>query len=335
MILRIASILSLLLLLGCPKGGMPGIPSNSDGVNPNACGGYAKTEVGAKLKGFFKASVQLNEIVLDAEGRMKASCKLMAKILEIDQSGETKDVCARVSASIEDGLKVGLKAGAKLVVEYEPPVCSVDVNVAASAAAKCEGQASADVAISCEGSCSGTCKGECDGTCSANGASGGCDGRCEGTCKGECSGGCEGHADVNASAECEAQAEVQANANAKCTKPELKVEFAADAVVDKGRIKKIALALKEGFPRILMLSAKMKGPVTAAFKTWADSAKGLAKSSADLYGSLGAQASCVSGQLAGAVGMIGGIQSSMDVQMDVSVSMSASASAEGSASAGQ
>lgn len=342
MLLRtLPPILVALALVNC--GGVPGVPGVPGGaskdVNPNSCGSYANTDVGAKLKSFLQATVQLQEIVAESEVEMGASCKGMAQKLELDDSGSTSEVCNRVSDGIKEMLSVGLSANASLTIDYKPAVCEVNIDVAASAAAKCEASASGEVSVTCEGTCSGTCKGACDGTCEGSAGSGGsggeCNGTCEGTCGGECSGGCEGNADVQASAECEAHAEVSANAEAKCTKPEVKIEFAADVVLDKPKVDMVVAALKEGMPQILMLSAKIKGPVTAAFTTWSASAKALSKSSGDLFADLGREAAtCVGGQLAAAAGMVAGIQSSLDVQVEVSVSVSASASAEGGGSAG-
>ena len=56
-----------------------------------------------------------------------------------------------------------------------------------------------------------------------------------------------------------------------------------------------------------------------AFKTWAKTVKGL-------KGAVSGAGLCVSGQIAGALGMLGGIQSSMSVSVEASVSVSGSAS---------
>src|SRR5690606_5005421 len=72
MMRRFATVLSSALLagalasMGCPGGGglpggsnLPGGASNAGSVDPNSCGDYASSDVGAKLKGFLEASVQL------------------------------------------------------------------------------------------------------------------------------------------------------------------------------------------------------------------------------------------------------------------------------------
>ena len=309
-------------------GGVPGVPgvpgSKATSVDPNTCGNYAATDVGKKLKGFLAATLTLNEAVLEAEAEMKVSCAAMAKELGVSEEGDTATVCNAVSESIKENLSMGLKGGAALTITYEPAVCTINASAAASAAASCEGSASADVGVSCEGTCQGTCNGECEGSTGSGG-------ECEGVCKGSCEGTCQGYANVDASMECEASAEVTASVEAECTEPSLEIEFAADLVVDAPKVEMVKAALMAGLPKLLTIQAKVKGPLLGAFATWAKSAKGLASSSGKLVGSLGDQAACVSGQLAGAAGMVAGVKSSLDVQVEVSVSVSASASAEGSA----
>ena len=337
-------LLSTVALAGCPGTGVPAIPDlpgtggAASSVDPNSCGNYAASAAGKKLKGFLEATLTLQESVASAEVEMKASCVLMATELGISTEGDTATVCKAVAAAIQEDLSVGLKAGAKLTVDYQPAQCIVSADVAAEVAAKCEASAGAEVAVTCEGTCEGTCKGTCEGSCEGSAGTGGsdgeCNGACQGRCKGECSGGCDGHADVQASAECEAQAEIRANVEAECTEPELTVEFEADVVLDAPKVEKVQSALISGLPPLLVVSAKIQGPVRAAFTTWSKAAGQLADSSAKLYSSLGDQAACVAGQLGAAVAMIAGIQSSIDLQIEVSVSVSASASTAGGASAG-
>lgn len=318
--------LSVFALSAC--GGVPGVPGIPGGkaseVNPNTCGNYAATDVGKKLKGFFEATVALDAAVLETEAEMKVSCAVMAKELGVSEEGDTKTVCNAVADSIKEHLSVGLKAGAALTINYEPAVCTINASATASAAASCEGSASAEMGATCEGTCQGTCNGECEGSTGSGG-------ECEGVCKGSCEGTCEGYSNVEASAECKASAEVSASLEAECTEPKVEIEFAADVVVEGPKVEAVKSALMKGLPKILMLQAKVKSPLMGAFKTWSASAKSLAKSSGKLAASLDDQFTCVSGQLAGAAGMVAGVKSSLDVQVEVSVSVSASASAEGSA----
>ncbi len=315
---NVLSLVLLGLLASC--GGVPGVPgipgSGSSKVDPNTCGNYAANDVGKKIEAFLEATVQLQGAVLEAEASMKWSCDAMAEELGVDTKGDTATVCNAVSESIKEHLSVGLKANASLVINYEPAVCTINASAAASAAASCEGKASSDVSVVCDGVCDGTCNG------STNSG-----GQCDGTCEGNC----DGNANVEASAECKANAEVTASVDAKCTEPKVDVSFEADVVLDLPKVEAVKAALVAGMPKMLMITAKVKGPLTGAATTWAASAKGLAKSSGDLVSSLGDQAMCIGGQLSGAVGMIADITGSMDIQVEASVSVSASASASGSA----
>ncbi len=331
-------MLSLFALGACPGGGVPGVPDapktpktptapggkqEASDVDPNTCGNYAASDAGKKIKAFLQATLALNKSVLEAEAEMKVSCGAMAAELGVSEEGDTATVCNAVSEAIKEHLSVGLKAGAALTLKYEPAVCTVNASAAASAAASCEGKASADVSATCQGTCNGTC----DGTCAGTNKGGKCNGQCQGTCQGECSGAAE----VDASAECKTSAEVNASVEATCTEPKLEVTFKAKMVADAPKVEKVKKALMKGMPKLLKLQAYVKVPLMSAFVTWSKSAKSLAASGAKLYGSMGDQAACIGGQLAGALAMVGAVKSSLDVQVEVSVSVSASASAEGSA----
>jgi hypothetical protein len=330
-------VASLALVAACP-GGAPGVPGGIPGkdagkVDPNACGGYAKAEGGAKLKAFLEATVKLEKIVFEAEAYLKETCALMAADLGVAAEGDTKTVCIAVDAALKEHMQVGLKGGARLDVQFEPAVCEVDVNFAAKAAAKCEGSASAEVKATCQGGCSGTCQGSCEGECAGSAGSGGsggdCNGECSGVCKGECSGSCDGHADVNASAECKASAEVEANATAKCTPPSVTVDASAEIVADKTKLDMAVKAIKTGLGRLLAAQARAAKPLRAAVTSWASATAGL-KGSAKAFGD---QALCLSGQLGAAANLVGKIKGSLDVQVSFSASVSASASGSASGEA--
>jgi hypothetical protein len=334
----VGSAFVAVLALGCPGGGgVPGIPGGGGGkassVDPNTCGNYAASEAGAKLKAFLEATVTLNEAVIEMEGEVKASCAGMAEKLGVATEGDTKAVCNAVADAIRENLKAGIKGKASLKVDYKPAVCTVSADVAVDAAAKCEASASADVKVECTGQCGGTCKGECKGKCEGSAGGGGgkgeCNGKCQGTCEGSCSGSCEGSADVHASAECEAKAEVSANLEAECTEPELNVEFDSKVVVDKPKVEAVAEALKAGLPKMIAISAKLRGPTALAVTTWAKTAKNLAKASGKLYSSLGDQATCVGGQLAAAASMVTKVEASVSVSVEASASVSGAAGASG------
>lgn len=316
-------------LTGCPKG-LPG-RGGSGAVDPNSCGNYSTTDTGRKIKAFLTATADLETTVVETEKVVKQSCIMMGNELGMgaaDLEGDTKSVCTKVINTINDNLKVSIKADAKLNVEYKPAVCTVDVQASAKAAAECEAKADADIEVKCEGTCSGTCEGKCDGKCEGTAGTGGsageCNGQCEGTCEGNCSGGCEGHADVNASAECKASAEVKASVDVQCTEPEFKIEAEASAVIDASKAEMTLKALRAGMPKLLSVKARLK-PLQGAISVWASTAKGLAAEASQIASSFKDQAFCISGQLAAAASMVGNINASVSVSVEVSASASASA----------
>jgi hypothetical protein len=294
---------ALALTMAGGGGGLPGtdkLPGGGGGgVDPSGCGGYASSDIGKKLKAFLEATIALEEAVKGTEAEIKGACALMAAEIGSTTEGDVKAVCNGVATALQEHIQVGLKAGAKLQIDYEPAVCEVKVDVAASAAASCSASASA--------------------------------GQCAGECKGTCKGECQGYADVDASAECQAQASVEANVKAECTKPEVKVGFEAGMVADTSKLEKAKAAVEAGMPGLLKLAAYAKGPLRGALEDWGSAAKDLKKSAVEFKSALKDQFLCVSGQLGAAAKLVGSLAASLDVQVEVSVSVSASASAEGSA----
>jgi len=337
----VVMLAAALILTGCPKGGLPGgdkIPGGGKvpggiggGLDPDACGGYAATDAGRKLKAFLSATQQLDATMQSTIEVVKTSCVMMGEELHMapaDLQGETKDVCNKVIATINDNMKVAIKPKAKLNVKYTPAVCTVDVQATAHAAAECEAKADADIGVKCEGSCTGTCSGTCNGKCNGKAGTGGsggqCNGTCEGTCGGSCSGGCDGHADVDASAQCKADAEVKASVDVQCTEPSLEIDADAKIIVDASKLQMTIAALKKGLPKILSIRARMK-PLQAAFKAWATAAAELKDIGKDLAQSFKDQALCITGQISAAVGMLARIQVNVEVSVEVSASASGSA----------
>lgn len=325
----LGSIVLVAATFGCGKG--PAFPGGGGGsVNPDGCGGYASTDVGAKLKLFLTAVSNLDARAKETADVVRSSCVTMGKELGMSEgdfsSGmQTKDVCAKVWGAYNDNLKVAVKSKAAFKINYKPAVCTVDVSATAELAAKCEGKASADVGAKCEGTCSGTCEGTCkaSGTAGTGGSSGGgdCNGVCEGTCKGSCS----GHADVEASAQCEAHAQAQASADVKCTEPELSVSLDAALVVDTTKAEQTLKAMQAGFPKLLSIHARMAS-LQAAVTATASAASELKSAGSEFANAFKDQAICISGQIAAAANAAASIQANVSVSVEVSASASASAS---------
>jgi len=326
--LVVAALAAMVVTLaGCPKGG-PGIPGRgASKVDPNTCGNYAVSDAGRKLKAFLEATVRLDTESQRLVNVVGESCAIMGRELAMtpaELEGQPKDVCARVFGRIQDNMKVGLKAGARLTIEYQPAVCTIDLQASAKAAAQCEARAEADVAVKCDGTCHGTCNGTCSGsgTAGTGGSAGG--GQCDGVCDGSCSGGCDGSADVQASAECKAKAEVDASIDVTCTEPELTITADAAVVVDPTKIEQTIAAMRAGFPKIFSIQARLR-PLKTAVATWAKTAGELANAGRDLTQSFKDQALCITGQIKAAFDAIARINASISVSVEVSVSASASA----------
>jgi hypothetical protein len=333
---HISALLVIAALAGCPgKGKLPGagglgggkIPGggNIPGVggpsalDPNACGGYATSDAGRKLKAFLVATKDVETATVQTIDIVKESCVIAGMelgMVEDDlRKGEAKDTCAKVYGVIDENLKVAIKSKAAYKVKIKPAVCRVSADASVQAAAQCEAKASADFKVSC----SGTCNGKCDGACSAKGANG----ECAGECKGTCSGKCEGAADVNASAQCKASASVKATVEMECTEPEFSIEGDVKLYVDKAKAEATLKALKASIPKMLSVKARLV-PLKHAVETWAKSAAELKDSGMGFVQAFKDQATCVGGQIAAAAGMVANIQANVSVSVEFSAKASGS-----------
>jgi len=345
--LKLIAVFALAATFSCGAPGVPGgagMPGGGGGgggggasgqssVNPDACSGIQEIDIGRRIHAFLVATAKLQETIFGVEAYVRDTCSEMGSRLGMSLSGtSTQEVCNAVATELRGSLQASFKGQAKLDVQYQPAVCEVNAEFAAEVAAECEAKAKADISVSCEGTCQGTCQGTCEGKCAGaaggGGAGGQCNGECQGSCKGECKGECKGSADVQAEATCEASAEVRANAEVECTPPELKVNYDAKLVADTSKLEAAIDAIKYGLPRLLVAHAKLTGPVKRAATVWARTAKDLKNSGGRAFVSLGAQAACVTGQIAAAFGAVA------EVNVSVSVSVEASASVGGAAGAG-
>jgi hypothetical protein len=143
-----------------------------------------------------------------------------------------------------------------------------------------------------------------------------------------CSGGASaGTGGSGGGGECKAAGAVNASINAKCTDPELSIDFDAKAAVDTSKLTMTVKALRDGLPKLLSVSARIK-PLQEAMEVWAKTAADLKDMGPKFVQSFGDQAMCISGQIAAAA------NASSHIHADVSVSVSVSASASGTASGG-
>jgi hypothetical protein len=129
-------------------------------VNPGACKGYDTKDIGKKIKAFLKATVALDKAVAESQTSLLDTCKAMGSAMDMsDLSGDVAVVCDAVSKELEANLQGGVKANAKLDIEYKPAVCTVDASVSASAQAQCSGSGTAGTGgNAAEGACESSAK---------------------------------------------------------------------------------------------------------------------------------------------------------------------------------
>jgi len=123
--------------------------------------------------------------------------------------------------------------------------------------------------------------------------------------------------------ECKAAAAVNASVHAECTEPQLTMDFDAKVVVDKSKLEMTLKAARDGLPKLLSISARIK-PLEEAVNVWAKTAADLKDMGPKFAQSFKDQAMCITGQIAAAA------NAATNIHANVSVSVQVSASASGS-----
>lgn len=191
-------------------------------------------EVNGQLKGFLEAVYSLDQLALEMETNLIASCGELGTAIGMSEAEVTaepkggegaKQVCGAVAGKVKGTLEAS--GNASLSVEIGEPSCKADVGalmdcygecgaaidpgeieasceggeISGKCSGECKGTCTVEAGGECGGTCEGKCNGECDGTCAAENAEGGCEGKCDGTCNGTCSASCkvEGKADCSGS----------------------------------------------------------------------------------------------------------------------------------------
>jgi hypothetical protein len=198
--LLVPTLFGAMATTACGEDGLPNVPGADI---CGECGVVAQGDVGisgnAKLDGFFSAVADLNKAQVaingDFEANIDSLCATFGAEVAANATLDAKvdaliaKVKGEISANVEGGL----------VVNYVPPKCEANVNVAFEAQAQCEAKAGCEV-MADPGSVSVECEGKCEGSCDAE-----CTGgfKCEVSATGECSGKCEGSCELTAAAACE------------------------------------------------------------------------------------------------------------------------------------
>jgi hypothetical protein len=210
--LLLPTVLGAAALTGCGEDGIPG--PGGDLCGP--CGAVVQGDVGisgnAKLDGFFAAVADLNKAQVAINGDFEANIDdLIATFgAEVAANASLDAKVDALIAKVKGEISANVDGG--LVINYVPPKCQANVNVAFEAQAQCEAKAGCEVeanpgsiSVECEGKCEGKCDAECTGgfKCEVS-ASGECSGKCEGSCQLEAAAKCEGTCKGSCSGTCSA-----------------------------------------------------------------------------------------------------------------------------------
>jgi hypothetical protein len=227
--------LATLSLTSCGEGGGL-VPNPEDICGP--CGSIATGQLSisgsAQLDGFFTAVANLQGASGTLRGNFEGELRALGSIYGMGDAAIDATFVTNLVAAIRADINASVSGSFRL--DYQPPRCSANVNIAVEAQASCEANAECEVeanpgnvAVECSGSCTGTCSGECSGSISCTPPSGsvGCDVGCEGecaldvaaACEGTCSGQCDGECSAtvtNANGESECQGECDGMCTGSC-----------------------------------------------------------------------------------------------------------------------
>jgi hypothetical protein len=210
---------------------VPGLPGGfAELCGP--CGTIASGDVGisgdARLDGFFKALSTVQNVTGTIKADFDGNIRALADTFGVTIAGEVNAAAVGQLVTAIEG-EISANVQGSLTVDYQPPRCQANVNVAFEAQAKCEvkGGCTAEVTpgelrVACEGKCSGGCTGECTGdlSCEVTAPSIQCSGQCEGACNleagGECGGTCKGECDGTCSVQ-DAMGNCQGQCDGDCT----------------------------------------------------------------------------------------------------------------------
>jgi hypothetical protein len=196
------------------------------------CGTIAKGDFSisgdAQLDGFFQAVGNFQNATASITGDFQTNIVALANVYGVGNADGSfsADLVDKVITAVKGDISANLQGG--ITVNYKPPQCSADVNVAVQAQAQCEAHADCQaqvnpgqVSVQCEGTCSGSCSGKCSGSasCVVTAPTLNCEGNCEGTCElsaaAQCNGTCHGTCNGTCSAK-DANGQCQGSCSGTC-----------------------------------------------------------------------------------------------------------------------
>lgn len=309
----------------------------------------------AEIGVFVQAAADINSASGKIAGEVRTACLNMGRDLGLSDSdmadenkagGKVSGPCNAVNKEIGRIIK----AQGQVAVTFDPPKCSVNMDIEGECSAACKVEYTpAEIIAECEpghlygscegtctGTCEGTCKGECQGECSAKDAEGNCVGECSGTCGGSCSGTCRASCEGSWKApqcevairpgsvegDCMASCKARADFKAACQPGKVDVEAGG-----KAELAKLKGTLSKNLPVLIKAQIRIT-------KHLAADVKAVSNAGASLQGKLrsagGKALACVSAAVDGVA------QASVNINVSVqaSASVSGSVGAKGSAKAG-
>ena len=191
------------------------------------CGTIASGDIGisgdARVDGFFKALGTVQNATATIKADFDGNIRALGATFGVEITGAVDAAAVtRLVTAIRGEIDANVQGN--LSVDYQPPKCQANVNVAFEAQAKCEvkGGCTAEVtpgelSVACEGKCSGGCSGECTGdlSCEVTAPSIACSGQCEGACTLDAAAACEGTCRGECNGTCSAQ-DGEGNCAGKC-----------------------------------------------------------------------------------------------------------------------
>lgn len=304
------------------------------GPRPIACGDLGATAEAQKIEAFIDTGARFEADTLALSAEVEATCAAIAEDLgvEIPSAGQSElqvqATCTAASEEIEAIIDASLPRGATLSVEYDAPMCSVDVDAYAECVAECDADIAIDANVECtEGRLVGECRGTCVGECRLDGRTDAVSGECAGICAGSCDVAveaprCEGELDMHADVQCEATCDARMDVRAECSEPSVAIAYDSGITPEAAeRLAVLVDSLDENYPRLLALGARLE-TTAASGAELVESFEGAADSAGRL-GLMGG--ACFADTTLTAAQSLLMVNASLTVTVEVSASVTATA----------
>jgi hypothetical protein len=160
------------------------------------CGSDQKLTGNTKVDAWLSAADELTAAGDRVWARTDAAMTKLAVLLGLPETATAEQIQAALCEKFSS-------ASLTFHMEAEPAKCTVDVDVAAKAAAECDvSYTPGSVELNCSGHCEGSCQGTCSAQCTMPSVSARCSGECHGSCSVEVSGACYGTCKGQCSGSC-------------------------------------------------------------------------------------------------------------------------------------